>query len=316
MRLPRVHRLPVDARADARGRARRVPDAVCVHEVDDGILWKHTNARTGSTVVARARNLVLQTIITVSNYEYIFAFVLAGAGRGADVRGAGDGDRVGGDERVGGWKNSVLVVRAPILYGNPPPAPLADDEPHGNAFATTSSFVPTESAHRLSHTANRTSTIVNESHLHARTRTPVGYRLLPHYSQLLLAHPTSHRAPRAEYASHAVWVTQHRDDELFPAGRWTMQSTGGEGIRSWVAGRAGEGAEVNGVRGEDIVVWHTFGSTHHPRAEDWPVMPVEKMVVGLKPVKFFERNPALDVAVARMGEGKSVLVRDGNGGER
>lgn len=168
----------------------------------------------------------------------------------------------------------------------------------------------------MSHNANRTFTIVNESHLHPHTRTPVGYRLLPHYSQLLLAHPTSHHALRAEYASHAVWVTRHRDEELFPAGRWTMQSAGGEGIRSWVAGRGEESPDVNGVRGEDIVLWHTFGSTHHPRAEDWPVMPVEKMAVGLKPVNFFERNPALDVAAARMGVGKSVLVGDGHGGER
>lgn len=339
----------------AGGRARRVPDVVCVHEVDDGILWKHTNTRTGNAVVARARSLVVQTIITASNYEYIFAFVLGQDGALTyEVRatgivstvpvGVGEMSEWGAvvapgvlapghqhlfclrvDPALDGWKNSVQVVSTPFLCLFPtdtpqtethprPPSPTTN--PHGNAFSTVSSIIPTESAHDLSHTANRTFTIINESHLHPHTGTPVGYRLLPHYSQLLLAHPTSHHALRAEYASHAVWVTRHRDEELFPAGRWTMQSAGGEGIRSWVAGRAEEGAEVNGVRGEDIVVWHTFGSTHHPRAEDWPVMPVEKMAVGLKPVNFFERNPALDVAAARMGEGKSVLVGDAHGGER
>ncbi|KAK1828665.1 copper amine oxidase [Podospora conica] len=322
------------------GRASCVPNVVCVHEVDDGILWKHTNTRTGNAVVARARSLVLQTIITASNYEYIFAFVLGqDAALTYEVRatgivstvpvGVGETSEWGAvvapgvlapshqhlfclrvDPAVDGWKNSVQMTETHPLDPSP------ETNPHGNAFTTTSSLLPTESAHHLSHTANRTFTIVNESRLHPHTRTPVGYRLLPHYSQLLLAHPTSHHALRAEYASHAVWVTRHRDEELFPAGRWTMQSAGGEGIRSWVAGRAEEGAEVNGIRGEDIVVWHTFGSTHHPRAEDWPVMPVEKMAVGLKPVNFFERSPALDVAVARMGEGKSVLFGNGGGDGR
>ncbi len=44
-----------------------------------------------------------------------------------------------------------------------------------------------------------------------------------------------------------------------------------------------------------MVVWHTFGVTHIPRPEDWPVMPVEYTGFSLVPVGFFDRNPALDV---------------------
>jgi primary-amine oxidase len=58
----------------ASGLPLKLPNVVCLHEQDDGILWKHTNFRTGHAVVTRSRILVLQTIITVSNYEYIFAF--------------------------------------------------------------------------------------------------------------------------------------------------------------------------------------------------------------------------------------------------
>ena len=50
------------------------PNVICCHEIDDGILWKHTNYRTGNAIVTRSRILVLQTIITVANYDYIFAF--------------------------------------------------------------------------------------------------------------------------------------------------------------------------------------------------------------------------------------------------
>ena len=38
-----------------------------------------------------------------------------------------------------------------------------------------------------------------------------------------------------------------------------------------------------------------FGTNHLPRTEDWPVMPVERAGFHLKPVGFFDRNPALDV---------------------
>ena len=47
--------------------------------------------------------------------------------------------------------------------------------------------------------------------------------------------------------------------------------------------------------GTDIVAWHTFGVTHSPRPEDWPVMPVEYCGFRLAPVGFFDRNPALDL---------------------
>ncbi len=58
----------------ADGRPQKMPNAICCHEVDDGIMWKHTNYRSNNAVVTRSRLLVLQTIITVGNYEYIFIF--------------------------------------------------------------------------------------------------------------------------------------------------------------------------------------------------------------------------------------------------
>jgi primary-amine oxidase len=52
------------------------PNAICMHEIDDGIGWKHTNSRTGAVSIVRSRVLVLQTIITVGNYEYVFMWHL------------------------------------------------------------------------------------------------------------------------------------------------------------------------------------------------------------------------------------------------
>jgi Cu2+-containing amine oxidase len=44
--------------------------AVCIHEEDSGILFKHTDFRDDSVIVTRARKLVLQQIFTAANYEY------------------------------------------------------------------------------------------------------------------------------------------------------------------------------------------------------------------------------------------------------
>jgi primary-amine oxidase len=59
------------------------------------------------------------------------------------------------------------------------------------------------------------------------------------------------------------------------------------GIDTWTAAD-------RDIDGTDIVVWHTFGLTHFPRPEDWPIMPVDYTGFTLKPVGFFNRNPALD----------------------
>ena len=57
---------------DGRGQPFTIPNAVCMHEEDYGILWKHVDWRTGQTEVRRSRRLVVSSIATVGNYEYGF----------------------------------------------------------------------------------------------------------------------------------------------------------------------------------------------------------------------------------------------------
>ncbi|KAF3941580.1 hypothetical protein ABW19_dt0206781 [Dactylella cylindrospora] len=312
----------------------KMPNVICCHEVDDGILWKHTNTRTGNAVVARSRILVLQTIITVSNYEYIFLFYFGQDGSiQYEVRATGIvstvpiniGDNVPFgtvvapgvlapyhqhlfclriDPFLDGQRNSLLVEEThpmPFTPGSPP-------NPFGVGFTTKSRYIEEEGGYDLDFKSNRLFKIVNESITNPTTGTPVAFKLVPCYSQLLLAHPDSFHAKRSEFAEHAVWVTRYSDEELYAAGRYTMQSTGGEGIASWIKYRSGRSQSERSVRNEDIVIWHTFGSTHNPRIEDWPIMPCEKMAVGLKPVNFFNCNPGVDVAPSTQETSQSVLV--------
>ncbi|RYN19605.1 Copper amine oxidase 1 [Alternaria arborescens] len=311
----------------------KLPNVVCLHEQDDGILWKHTNFRTGHAVVTRSRILVLQTIITVSNYEYIFAFHFGqDASINYEVRATGIlstapialgepkppfGTIVAPgvlapyhqhlfclriDPAIDGQKNSVVIEESHAMPMDDPDV----QNPFGVGYETRTSYIEREGGFDLDLTMNRVFKIVNEAETNAMTQTPVGFKLLPSYSQMLLAHPASFHARRSEYGKHAVWVTKYREDEMFPSGKYTMQSMGGDGIASAIEKRAGDKKQAS-VRNEDVVVWHTFGSTHNPRIEDWPVMPCEKMVVGLKPVNFFDKNPGLDVKPSTQEVNKSVL---------
>ena len=54
-------------------------------------------------------------------------------------------------------------------------------------------------------------------------------------------------------------------------------------------------AEGDDLTDTDVVLWHTFGTSHLPRPEDWPIMPCEYVGFTLKPVGFFDRNPTIDV---------------------
>ncbi|KAJ9625187.1 hypothetical protein H2204_010574 [Knufia peltigerae] len=323
----------------ASGKPLKLPNVICCHEQDDGILWKHTNFRTQNAVVTRSRILVLQTIITVSNYEYIFAFHFAqDASIFFEVRATGILSTVPHDvsyrqkvpygtvvapgvlapyhqhlfslridPAIDGQDNSLVIEESKSL-------PMGDPtvhNPFGVGYVTENRTVEEEGGFDLDLTKARVFKFVNESKINPITGTPVGFKLMPFPSQMLLSHPDSFHAKRSEFAKHAVWVTRYEDNELFPAGRYTMQSLGGDGIASGISKRRATG-DAQTVRNQDIVIWHTFGSTHNPRIEDWPVMPNEKMMVGLKPVNFFSGNPGLDVPVSTQDMNKSVLYEDNN----
>ena len=57
------------------------PRVVCLHEEDDGVLWKHTDDRRGRAEVRRSRRLVVSMFSTVGNYDYGFFWYLYQDGR-------------------------------------------------------------------------------------------------------------------------------------------------------------------------------------------------------------------------------------------
>ncbi len=292
-----------------------LPNAICMHEEDYGILWKHVDVRTGRSEVRRSRRLVVSFIATVGNYEYGFYwyFYLDGTIQ-CEVKLSGilstmavpPGEsprfapliapqlaapvhqhlfNVRLDMEVDGPDNAVEEVEARAV----PPGP---DNPWGNAFEPVATLLAREQeAQRVvAPEHSRHWRIVNRSRPNALGR-PVGYKLLPGATPTLLADEDSPIGRRATFATRNLWVTPFAPDERRAAGEYPNQHAGGDGLPRWTAAD-------RPIVDTDIVVWHTFGVTHVPRPEDWPVMPVEYTGFSLIPVGFFERNPALDVPPA------------------
>jgi primary-amine oxidase len=303
-----------DVWADERGKPRTRPNAICMHEEDYGILWKHVDMVSGRTEVRRSRRLVVSSIATVGNYEYGFYwyFYLDGTLQ-LEVKLTGimstmavaDGDAGPNASMVAPglaapYHQHLFNVRLDIEVDGPDNAvfevdaagtgePGTPENPLGNVFTTTSTLLQSELAARrdVDPSKSRTWRIANHG-VRNGVGQPTAYKLLPGPTPTLLAHPESSIGRRAAFATHNVWVTPFAEDERRAAGDYPNQHRGGAGLPEWTA-------QDRPIVDTDIVLWHTFGVTHVPRPEDWPVMPVEYAGFTLVPFGFFDRNPALDV---------------------
>lgn len=200
------------------------------------------------------------------------------------------------DPMIDGYGNTVIQEDSVAV-------PESEEEnPHGNAWRLQKTPFERSGFADAAPQANRCFKIVNEKKLNSISGNPVGYKLVPLPSQLLLASAKSVVRKRARFAEHHIWVTKYRDGDVWAGGKWTNQSLAEvDGVHDY--------ADRNeNVRDDDIVLWHTFGITHNPRVEDFPVMPSELITVSLKPADFFDRNPAIDVPPSKQEQNQSVLV--------
>ena len=292
------------------GEPREVPNAICMHEEDVGVAWKHNDLFTGSAETRRMRRLVISSFVAIGNYDYGFFWYLYLDGRiELEVKATGvvftssyvDGSRwatqvapgLGApyhqhlfsarlDMTVDGVDNAVDEVQLERL-------PVGPDNPHGNAFTRKVTRLTRESEGVRSADASvaRSWQVVNPARTN-RLGQPVAYALDPQGAPLLAADTGAAITSRAAFATRHLWVTRYDPAQRYAAGDLPNQHPGGAGLPTYVAAD-------RDIDGRDIVLWHTFGMTHFPRPEDWPVMPVASCGFTLRPVGFFDRNPVLDL---------------------
>jgi primary-amine oxidase len=297
---------------DSRGEPRTIPNAICIHEEDSGVGWKHVDERAG-VEVRRARRLVVSFHVTVANYEYLVYWrfyqdgniecevratgILVTSHAGAPGTRPENGTLVDEgtyapfhqhfivarlDLDVDGTGNTVYVTDSV-------PAAVGGDDPYGLGLTVRSTPLRTEKEGKQVYEwgTQRGWKVVNEN-VPNGLGTPVGYKLVPSAAFPPLLDPASPAFQRAQVIGHTLWVTPYREDERWPCGDFPNLSEQDSGLAVWTqADRP--------IENTDVVLWYVFGIHHITRPEDWPVMPSDIISFWLKPSGFFDRNPALNV---------------------
>ena len=295
---------------DSRGRDFTIPNAICVHEEDYGILWKHTDRRLpDAPQVRRSRRLVISSISTVENYEYGFFWYFYQDGNiQFEIKLTGILS-LGAAHEGETPKHGTMV--APLLYApnhqhffnvrldvgidginntvqqvDVVPDEIDEANPFENAFHVRATDLKTEQqalAH-LNLESGRTWKFVNPS------------------SKMLWAIPLAINSSLG--TTHIPLLPPVRRG----AARWLCESSclgypiqAGREVRrrrlSKPKQRWRRSGEVDSGRPSHrelrcrLLV--TFGHTHIPRPEDCPVMPTAYIGFLLKPNGFFDENPGL-----------------------
>jgi primary-amine oxidase len=290
-----------------------IENAVCIHEEDAGLLWKHWDFRTNRTEVRRARKLVISCICTVGNYEYaLYWYLHTDASIQFEVKATGIINTVAcqpgqpgpyarevAPGLAGQIHQHIFCARMEmavdgdsnsIVECNTHPEPPGPGNPHGNAFREHETPLRTEleACRRIEPATHRYWKVINPDRLNHVGR-PTAYKLEPSHSITPMVHPDSPSGRRSRFTQNHLWVTAQHPEERFPAGEYVNHSSGADDLLAMVQ-------QDRPIENAELVVWHTFGLHHPVRPEDFPVQPCINTGFRLVPSGFFDRNPGIDLA--------------------
>ena len=299
-----------------------LPNAICLHEEDAGLLWKHSDELAGRVEVRRARRFVVNSMVTVGNYDYAFRWYLHLDGSiecevqlhgivstmalapGEEPAGSTVVDRGLAapnhqhffcfrlDLDVDGVANSVREVEAESV----PPGP---ENPLGNAFRARVTPLVSEVGRAPRQRRARRARLARRQSRRAAMRSAA--RSATASCRCTASRRCSRSRMRASHSAPGSPATRSgspattRPSATRPAATPTARPET-VGLPQW-------SAADRPLDGSDVVLWYTVGTTHFVRPEDWPIMPVARAGFRLEPVGFFDRNPSLDVAPPRACHG-------------
>jgi primary-amine oxidase len=283
--------------------------------------WRHVRDENRIVESRARRDLVLRMIIGAGNYDYIVDWIFMQEGMirvnvGATGIDQVKGARTRGAERTASGEREDRYGRfiAPFLVGVNHSHFLSfrldmDVDGTANSFVVdklATERLPANNPRKSIWVVNSTVAAVEKDAMRHSTMEspefwrvvnpsvsgpfgdPVGFEIGGSHAQATLMAPDDYLRQRAGFTDHTIWATPFNPKELFAAGDYPMFNQAGSGLPAWTKAN-------RSIANGDVVVWYTVGFHHVPRPEDWPVMPVSWHGFDIRPVGFFERNPALDL---------------------
>ena len=302
--------------ADDNGEPYIGENIIGIYEKDAGILWRHYDFNTETFEGRRARQLVVNTVAAIGNYDYGINWIFHEDGtleQRSDLTGImlakathdvtnahNHGDQFGTlvaanveainhqhflnfrlDFDVDGVKNSVTEMKVSTLS--------PEKNPFGNAFTMSQRQLQKESeAIRDVNLAESRAWMVMNKNQKNSLGMPTSYMLMPSANSIYYPNFQADSRQRGEFATHHFWATRYKANELYAAGDYPNQGKKGRGLPQYTA-------DNESLDNEDLVVWYTYGVTHIPRPEEWPIMTVHPAGFKIMSWGFFDQNPVLNV---------------------
>jgi len=299
------------------GRAQTFEKVVAVFERYAGNpAWRHVDALSGQSESRRDQELVVRTIGTIGNYDYLFDWVFRLDGEiRVDVGATGicsskavasrdaSADVDGADRRFGRFvADHTLAVNHDhfVVYRldfdvdgpqnrfikNPLRKIRFGDSPRAAGWVVDETVAETEADAMLRMSqANPALWRVASPTQKNKWGNATSYMIRPGHNAISLMDADDWSQRRGAFSAYNLHVTPYRPEERHAAGDFPNQSDGRSGLAVWAA-------QNRPIKDTDIVAWYCVGLHHVVRAEDWPIMPTTWHSFSLAPFDFFDRNPA------------------------
>jgi primary-amine oxidase len=298
---------------------------ICMFQRDTGApLWRHFETANGTYQGRPAVELVLRTIPSIGNYDYVIDWVLTQAGTIRIDVGATGIDQVkgvpaatmrdpsaGADTAYGGMVAPNLIgtnhdhflsfrldididgTDNTLVHEHLLSEAIQGTAGRSSLWRVAQENITTEGPLTGGHEGAEIWSVINP-HLTNRLGQHPGYEVRPDHTVTSLLAPEDIAQQRGAFSAATLWVTAYDPKQLYAAGMHPNQSRGGDGLPAYVK-------HHRRVADADIVLWYTMGFHHLPRPEDWLILPTIWHSVSLVPFGFFDVNPAFKAGLRPVG---------------
>jgi primary-amine oxidase len=307
-----------------KGQPQTYTDVLAVFERYSGNpLVRHQNIFSRRVESRRNQELVVRTIATVGNYDYIFDWVFGQDGKikvavgatgicsakavsakdatEAAASGADFFGRFVDEYTVAVNHSHFAIFRLDFDVDGQSnyfakdmlkPVRFNVDTPRRSGWIIDSKIAETESDAQLRVNVERPALWrVSNSDRKNQWGNPTSYAIRPGLSHISLLTDDDWPQKRGAFSKYNLWVTPYDRDERFASGDFPNQSDGSTGIASWTAAD-------RPIKDQDIVAWYSIGFHHLVRAEDWPIMNTAWFNFVITPYDFFDENPTMNLSTS------------------